>query len=190
MKLSDFTIVIPCISFKDVRNCIKNIRKNYRSVQIIVSLNKKVKKNKDKKLKIIVSKYKGIGKKRNIAVDSCKTKYLAFLDSDAFPKKNWLESSFKYLNKKNVGIIAGPHIDPPNQNYLQKIVGIVKRSFLITMLPQFQKSDTKKPQFLSFMPSCNWILSKRLFNFLNQMDDKMLRHEDWDFVYKMKKTKL
>ena len=188
MKLSDFTIVIPCISFKDVRNCIKNIRKNYRSVQIIVSLNKKVKKNKDKKLKIIVSKYKGIGKKRNIAVDSCKTKYLAFLDSDAFPKKNWLESSFKYLNKKNVGIIAGPHIDPPNQNYLQKIVGIVKRSFLITMLPQFQKSDTKKPQFLSFMPSCNWILSKRLFNFLNQMDDKMLRHEDWDFVYKMKKT--
>ena len=189
MRLNDFTIIIPCISFQDVKGCIKNIRKHYKSVKIIVSLNKKFRNNNDKNLKIIVSKFKGIGKKRNIAVDKCKTKYLAFLDSDAFPKKNWIESSFKYLKKRNVGVIAGPHIDPPNQNYLQKIVGIVKKSFLITMLPQFQKSDKKKPQFLSFMPSCNWILSKKLFNSLSQMDDNMLRHEDWDFVYKMKKTK-
>ena len=189
MKLKDFTIIIPCISFKDVKDCLKNIRKNYSSVKIIVSLNKNFKKNNDKNLKIIVSNHKGIGKKRNIAVDECKTKYLAFLDSDAYPRKNWLESSLKYLKKKNVGIVAGPHVDPPNQGYLQKILGIVKKSFLITMMPQFQKEAKKKPQFLNFIPSCNWILRKKVFNQLKQMDNKMLRHEDWDFVYKMRKTK-
>ena len=190
MKISDFTIIIPCISFKDVKKCIKNIRKNYKEIKIIVSLNRfKSKKNKDKNLKIIVSKYIEIGKKRNIAVNACKTKYLAFIDSDAYPEKNWIESTFKYLKRKNVGVISGPHIDPPGQNYFQMIVGLIKKSFLITMTPSFQKNKRKKTQFVSFMPSVNWILSKKIFNLLKQMDEKMLRNEDWDFIHKMRKTK-
>ena len=40
MQIKDFTIIIPCISFKDVKNCIKNIRKNYKEIKIIVSLNR------------------------------------------------------------------------------------------------------------------------------------------------------
>ena len=65
MRIKDFTIIIPCVSFKDVEYCIKNIRKNYKKIKIIVSLNK-VSKNKikDKNLKIIVSKNRSIGKKK------------------------------------------------------------------------------------------------------------------------------
>ena len=55
------------------------------------------------------------------------------------------------------------------------------------MLPKLQKQSAEKSQIVSFMPSANWILSRSLFNSLKQMDDKMLRNEDWDFVYKMKK---
>jgi len=188
MKINDFTIIIPCVSFKDVKTCIKNIRKKYNKIKIIVSLNKPGKNiKKDSNLKIIISKYKSIGKKRNIAVDSCKTKYLAFIDSDAYPEKNWIESTFKFLKKKNIGVISGPHVDPKKQSFAQVIVGLVKKSFLITMLPKLQKQSTEKPQIVSFMPSANWILSRSFFNLLKQMDDKMLRNEDWDFVYKMKK---
>ena len=190
MKIKDFTIIIPCISFKDVKNCIENIRKYYKKIKIIVSLNKVNKKVKtDKNLKIIVSKNRSIGKKRNIAVDVCKSKYLAFIDSDAYPGNNWIESTFKFLKKKNIGIIAGPHVDPLNQTYFQMIVGLVKKSFLITMLPKLQKQNKEKAQYVGFIPSANWILSRKFFNSLNQMDDKMLRNEDWDFVYKMRKTK-
>ena len=190
MRIKDFTIIIPCVSFKDVEYCIKNIRKNYKKIKIIVSLNK-VSKNKikDKNLKIIVSKNRSIGKKRNIAVNACKSKYLAFIDSDAYPGKKWIESTFKFLKRKNVGIIAGPHVDPPKQNYFQMIVGLVKKSFLITMLPKLQKQNSEKAQYTSFIPSVNWILSRKFFNSLKQMDEKMLRNEDWDFVYKMNKTK-
>ena len=191
MKTKDFTIIIPCVSFKDVKYCLENIRKHYNKIKIIVSLNKiPRKKIKDKNLKVIVSKYIGIGKKRNVAVNKCKTKYLAFIDSDAYPAKGWIESSFKYLKRKNIGIIAGPHIDPPDQNYYQMIIGLVKKSFLITMMPNFQKNNTnKKSQYVSFIPSANWILSRKFFNLLNQMDGNMLRNEDWDFVHKMRKTK-
>ena len=57
------------------------------------------------------------------------------------------------------------------------------------MLPKLQKQYKEKAQYVSFIPSANWILSRKFFNSLNQMDDKMLRNEDWDFVYKMSKTK-
>jgi len=56
-------------------------------------------------------------------------------------------------------------------------------------LPNFQKQNKEKAQHVSFVPSANWILSRKFFNSLKQMDDKMLRNEDWDFVYKMRKTK-
>ena len=96
MRLKDFTIIIPCVSFRDVKNCIKNIRKNYKKIKIIVSLNKAGRKiNRDKNLKIIISNNISIGKKRNIAVDVCKSKYIAFIDSDAYPEKNWIESAYK-----------------------------------------------------------------------------------------------
>ena len=67
------------------------------------------------------------------------------------------------------------------------IVGLVKKSFLISELPKLQKSNTEKKQYVSFLPSVNWILSKKFYNSLNQIDDKMLRNRDWDFVYRMKK---
>lgn len=184
MSIRDFTIIIPCILFSDVKECISKIRKIYKKIKIIVCLNdSNFSTTKDKNLKFIVTKSRGIGKKRNIAVKYCKTKYLAFLDSDAYPKKGWVESSYSLIKNKNIGIIGGPHIDPPNQNIEEKLIGKVKLSHIITMNVNMQKKISTKGQFVSFLPSCNWILSKKLFKKLNQMDNKMLRNEDWDFVY-------
>ena len=41
MNIKDFTIIIPCISFDDVNECIKKIRKIYKKIKIIVCLNEK-----------------------------------------------------------------------------------------------------------------------------------------------------
>ena len=180
--LNNFTIIIPCIKFNDVKNSIRNIRKVYKNIKILVCLNHKVKYNKDKNLQFIYTHFKGIGAKRNLAVKKASTKYLAFIDSDAYPSKNWLENSVKYLNKKNIGIIAGPHIDPINQNLSEDIVGQVKKSLIITMSPSLQKKKISKTKIVSFMPSCNWIMKKKNFLKFGYMDNNMQRNEDWDFV--------
>ena len=190
MNTKDFTIIIPCILFSDVENCIAEIRKIYKKIKIIVCLNdSNFSTKKDKNLKFIITKSRAIGKKRNIATKYCKTKYIAFLDSDAYPKKGWIESTFNLLKNKNIGIIGGPHIDPINQNDEEKLIGKIKLSYIITMNAHLQKKTSQKKQFVSFLPSCNWILSRKLFNDLKKMDSKMLRNEDWDFVYsRMNKT--
>ena len=140
ISIKDFTIIIPCITFKDVKLCIQKIRKKYKTIKIIVCLNKaNLKKNKGKNLKLILTKTKSIGEKRNIAVNVCRSKYLAFIDSDAYPNKNWIESTFKLLKKKKVGIVAGPHVDPLKQNNTERLIGLIKKSFLITMRPNLQK---------------------------------------------------
>ena len=93
--LNNFTIIIPCINFKDVKKSIINIRKIYKKTKIIVCLNQKIKNKKDKNLKLIYTNLKGIGAKRNLAVKMTKTKYIAFIDSDAYPSDGWLQNSLK-----------------------------------------------------------------------------------------------
>ena len=78
-------------------------------------------------------------------------------------------------------------MDPLKQSNSEALIGSVKKSFLITMKPKLQKGNSEKEQYVSFLPSVNWILSKKIFNSLNQMNSKILRNEDWDFVHKMKK---
>ena len=187
--LENFTIIIPCISFNDVKKSLINIKKIYKTVKIIVCLNEKINKTKDKNLYVIHTTAKGIGKKRNLAVKKAKTKYLAFIDSDAYPSNGWLESNIKLINNKEIGIIAGPHMDPNKQTFEEKIIGQIKKSFIITMNPHLQKKNNNKKKIISFMPSCNWVMLKKNYLKFGCMDEKMRRNEDWDFVYnKMAKT--
>lgn len=189
--LKNFTIIIPCIEFKDVKNSLKEIRKIYSSIKIIVCLNNKIKfQNKDRNTLFIYSNSKSIGKKRNIAVMAAKTKYIALIDSDAYPKKKWIENSVKYLKYPNVGIVSGPNINPLNQNFNENIIGIMKKSYLVSMKPRFQRGYEKKAQYIKFLPSVNWILEKKIFLKNKLMNSKMIRNEDWDFVQRLKDINL
>ena len=99
-------IVIPAITIDDeLLKCLKEINKiNYSNFFVTIVLDQQKKnrlpKFKYKVNKLIVGKI-NMSTKRNIAVKKFKSKYIAFIDSDAYPNKNWkrIIVLFKKVNK-------------------------------------------------------------------------------------------
>jgi len=86
------------------------ISQNYKYWRLLIvddSSNRKTKKIlkkylKNKKIKIIfLKKNKGAGYCRNLALGLCKSKYVAFIDSDDLWNKNKLSQQIKFMNKNN-----------------------------------------------------------------------------------------
>ena len=100
-------IIIPAIELNDeLLKCLREINKiNYSNFFVTIILDRDLK-NKLPKLrykinKLIVGKI-NMSKKRNIATKKFKSKYIAFIDSDAYPSKNWLKLAVKYLKQKTI----------------------------------------------------------------------------------------
>lgn len=99
-------IIIPSIEIDGrLIRCLKGIEKQTnKNFFVTLVLDKRnnlkiLKKFKFQK-KILILPKQTMSKKRNYAALNFNSKYLAFIDSDAYPCKNWLLKSIKLLKKK------------------------------------------------------------------------------------------
>ncbi len=177
------TIIIPVIKVnKLLLEVVKKCSTFHSNLPINIVFNKK---SKDfalpKRVKLIKTLETNISTKRNIGVRKANTRYIAFLDSDAYPERNWFKNATKILEKDlSVGIVTGPEISFPNQNFIENAVGISNRSFLITGAHNFRKSLTKS-RFYSEASACNMIMRKVDYESLNGMNSKIYLGEDQEF---------
>ena len=116
-----------------------------------------------------------MSKKRNIAVKKFKSKYIAFIDSDAYPNKNWLKLATKYLKQKKGNIVGGPGIPFLNQSYSEKICYLSKRSYFVSGYLNFRKYKAKK-RYCDWLESCNLIMEKKFFLKYGGMGHTMAIH--------------
>ena len=154
----------------------------------------------DKKILVVeVIKYKNIiylsygdinmSEKRNNAVKKCKEKYIAFIDSDAYPKKLWLNNAIKILKKnKTVGMVTGPDLPFKNQKGWSRYIAQAHKSFLLSGTKVFRKNVKETNKCLQ-ASSCNMILEKKTFEKLNGMDKKIYIGEDKDLCDRLRKFK-
>lgn len=49
----------------------------------------------------------GLGAARNLALDSCSTRYLAFLNADCYPRPDWLASLLRVLDTTGSAMVGG-----------------------------------------------------------------------------------
>ena len=184
-------IVIPSVELNDeLLKCLREINKiNYTNffVTIVLDYNskKKLPKLRYKIKELIVGKI-NMSKKRNIAVKKFKSKYIAFIDSDAYPNKNWLKFAVKYLKNKICNVVGGPGIPFPNQNYNEKICYYSKRSYFVTGYLNFRKYKAKK-RYCDWLEACNLIMERKFFLKYGGMDDQRYTGEDSEFFQRMKK---
>ena len=182
------SLIIPAINYNnELEKCINACLKLKKvKIKIYVILDVKIKKKKKKILFLPFGKI-NMSKKRNIGVGLSNTKYIAFLDSDCYPTKNWIYNAIKILEKsKKIGLVTGPDFPFPNQKGLQKTIGIAHKSFILSGSKIFRKNLSSK-KIVKQASSCNMVLKKETYNFVKGMDSKIYIGEDVDFCNRINK---
>jgi GT2 family glycosyltransferase len=129
-----------------------------------------------------------MSKKRNIAAQNYKSDYIAFLDSDAYPNKNWLENANKLYNKKKNDVLGGPNIPFPNETKSEMLSHYCKRSFFVNGHLAYRKYLSKDSYIEDWLESCNFFINRNIFLKNKGMNEKLYIGEDQDFFKKLKKS--
>ena len=117
--MTSCAIIIPAVKEDDLlKNCIQHcIKQSWKNIKIYLVLDCIP----DEKLndsRLYYLECAGhISKKRNFAAKYSNEKYLAFIDSDAYPETDWIENGINFLSKnKNFnGLLTGPDLAFPNE---------------------------------------------------------------------------
>ena len=184
-------IVIPAVELNDeLLKCLREINKiNYTNFFATIVLDYKSKQKLPKlkyKVKELIVGKTNMSKKRNIAVKKFTSKYIAFIDSDAYPNKNWLKLAIRYLKNKSCHVVGGPGIPFPNQSGIEKICYYSKRSYFVTGYLNFRKYKAKK-RYCDWLEACNLIMERKFFLKYGGMDDQRYTGEDSEFFQRMQK---
>ena len=176
-----------------LRNCIEKIRLLYTDVKIVLILDKIFPEDYeffDKNVYILKSEKYTMSAKRNQGVDFVDTKYVALIDSDAYPDKNWLESSVDFLeNHKDYSAVTGCQMNYPDDSFSQKCLRLLRFSPLFSHQEWFKIIDfnTKETDCSEFMTS-NVIIARETYQKLNGMSENFYLAEDNEFSQRMFKN--
>ena len=128
--------------------------------------------------------------KRDYAATRAKGSILAFIDSDAYPDKNWLASAVKHLKPKNITAVCGPGLTPPGNTKEQQISGFVWSS-MMGAGPYYYRNRPAPRRFVDDYPTFNLIVKKKDFKAVGGFDTLVWPGEDTklclDLTHKLSK---
>jgi cellulose synthase/poly-beta-1,6-N-acetylglucosamine synthase-like glycosyltransferase len=139
----------------------------------------------DKKIRVIPTGEMSIPAKRNFAIRNLdsRTKYVAFIDSDAFPDCHWLSNALRYFTDESVAAVGGPNLTPSGEPFRRKVTGYVLMQPLGFGAGSV-RNRIGKTRFIEELPTCNLIV-KRNFLDAQPFDETLLTGEDAKFCSDM-----
>ena len=131
----------------------------------------------DDRIKIIPSGKTGPAEKRDMSIKYATGDIFAFIDDDAYPRKDWLKNAVKLLDKEDVGAVGGPAITEPNDPLLLQASGKVLESpmcsgkYTYRYIPGAAREDDD-------IPSVNLIVKREVFEQVGGYDSNFYPGED------------
>jgi cellulose synthase/poly-beta-1,6-N-acetylglucosamine synthase-like glycosyltransferase len=122
--------------------------------------------------------------KRNIAAQKASGEILAFLDSDAYPRSDWLRNAVRYFERHEVVAVGGPGITPATDNLRQKASGEILASIVGSGQFRFRHRSSAVME-CDDIPSANLLVRKETFVQVKGFDPKYWTGEDTEFCIRI-----
>jgi cellulose synthase/poly-beta-1,6-N-acetylglucosamine synthase-like glycosyltransferase len=170
------SIIIPCKEIDEyTRECIESCKRlDYESYEIIVlpdNASEEV-----EGVRIVPTGSVTPGAKRNIGITNSKGEICAFIDSDAYPRRDWLSKAIKYFNDPQIAAVGGPGLTPMEDNIMQKASGYVLSSFMVGSISRrYKVEDVCESDDIH---SCNFIARKSVLEEVGGWNEKYWPGED------------
>lgn len=183
--MAKVSIIVPIYNTsKYLNGCIKSLlHQTLEDIEIILindgstdESESIIKKYKDKRIKYISKKNEGIGKTRNLGIDTATGEYLSFIDSDDYIEPNFCEVMYEKAIKDKCDIVICDYYE--DHNY-----GLKEIRF-----PTFKDASLKEnPDILNIvnLGPCNKIYKKSLFKNKENRFVENLKYEDAPLVVKL-----
>jgi len=122
--------------------------------------------------------------KRDIGVREAKGEIIAFIDDDAYPRKDWLRNAVRNFNDETVAAVGGPASTAPSDGFWQKAGGDVLASWMVggvhlyRMLPKVRRE-------VDDYPTCNLLVRRSTFEEVGGFDSPYWPGEDTVLCWKL-----
>lgn len=170
------SIIIPCREINDyAKECVRHCRQlGYGNFEIFLLPDDAVEKVEG--AKIISTGSVTPGEKRNIGIANSNGEICAFIDADAYPRRNWLSSAIKYFDNPQVAAVGGPGLTPEEDGDMQRASGYVFSSFIFGNVSNRYKARCSFES--EDIHSCNFIARKTVLKEVGGWDEKYWPGED------------
>jgi len=116
----------------------------------------------DTRIRVYPTGVVGPAVKRDQALVHARGEILAFIDDDAYPRKDWLSNAVRHFKDPAVAAVGGPGVTPPESTLLQKVSGAIYASMLVSGKYTYRYVPGKLQEVDDF-PSCNLLVRKEIF---------------------------
>lgn len=172
---------------KCLRECIEHCLKlDYPDFEIIVLPDEAIDLPYKDKVRVVPTGKVGPAQKRDMVADKVSGEILAFLDDDAYPKKDWLRNAINNFEDIKVAAVCGPAVTPPDDRLLQRAGGLVYSSFLVSG-PHNRRYIPKPKCEVDDYPSCNFLIRKDVFRNIGGFNTNFWPGEDTVLCLKITK---
>jgi GT2 family glycosyltransferase len=122
--------------------------------------------------------------KRNIGVSKSRAEFCAFIDSDAWPAKDWLSSAVRIMKDNKIGAVGGPNLVPPGSPLKEQVgTDII---FSRMGVGAFPSKKYKNMHEVNEMPASNLIVRTKLLKQVGGFDTTLLTAEDAKLCFQIK----
>lgn len=162
-KKFKFSIVIPTKKISDYlinKTILALIKQTYSDFELIIVSEEKSPIKHPEFVNVIISKLISPPEKRDLGAKQAKGEILAFIDSDVYPTKNWLEEINKAFQDKDIAAVGGPGLTPPDDSLREKVSGFIWQSWLGAGGAGIYRNNIEPERYIDDYPTFNLAIRK------------------------------